>query len=318
MGLISVGNVIVDLTIGVPALPPAGGDVVATGGQHLVGGSFNTLFAAVRQGLPASYAGAHGTGPFGDLVRAELASAGIEVVQQPSLEWDTGFDVALTDSLGERTFITVFGAEAKLSAAQLAEVSPQPGDYVHISGYGLLERTNAAVLAPWVGRLDSSVIVLVDPGPLVAEIPPLVWAAVLERADWLTCNGREAEILTGHSDLEQATAILARSRPGVIARAGPAGAWLIENGRVTHVPAYPVEVLDSNGAGDAHSGAFLAGLARGESATEATRLANVCAALAVTRSGPATAPTLAEVLAASAGWVDPPGTGCRPRPNMAP
>ncbi|WP_224791318.1 PfkB family carbohydrate kinase, partial [Pseudomonas fluorescens] len=50
-----------------------------------------------------------------------------------------------------------------------------------------------------------------------------------------------------------------------------------------------------NGAGDAHAGVFVAGLAQGLAAYEAARRANAAAALAVTRWGPATAPGTAEV-----------------------
>jgi sugar/nucleoside kinase (ribokinase family) len=47
---------------------------------------------------------------------------------------------------------------------------------------------------------------------------------------------------------------------------------------------------DPNGAGDTHTGVFIAALARGESEPAAARAANAAAALAVTRRGPATAP----------------------------
>jgi sugar/nucleoside kinase (ribokinase family) len=70
---------------------------------------------------------------------------------------------------------------------------------------------------------------------------------------------------------------------------------LVPGGAPVHVPGFTVEALDSNGAGDAHVGAFLAALAAGQHPVAAARRANACAALAVTRLGPATAPTAAEV-----------------------
>jgi sugar/nucleoside kinase (ribokinase family) len=53
--------------------------------------------------------------------------------------------------------------------------------------------------------------------------------------------------------------------------------------------------LDSNGAGDTHTGAFIAALATGADDVAAARTANAAAALSVTRRGPATAPTAAEL-----------------------
>lgn len=53
--------------------------------------------------------------------------------------------------------------------------------------------------------------------------------------------------------------------------------------------------MDTNGAGDAHCGVLAAALLDGADLRTAARRANVAAALAVTRPGPATAPTAAEV-----------------------
>ncbi|HEY5230015.1 MAG TPA: PfkB family carbohydrate kinase, partial [Galbitalea sp.] len=82
---------------------------------------------------------------------------------------------------------------------------------------------------------------------------------------------------------------------GVLVRLGADGCLVGVDGRVEHIPGYPVDAVDTNGAGDAHCGAFLAALAAGLTPTDAAARANACAAIAITRRGPATAPTLAEV-----------------------
>jgi sugar/nucleoside kinase (ribokinase family) len=296
MTLVSVGNVVVDILTRVPDLPEPGGDVLATGAGMSPGGSFNALFAAIRQGLPAAYAGGHGTGFFGDLVRSRLGDCGVGILLAQTNDLDSGYDIALVDDRGERTFVTVFGAEAHVSAEALAAVCVEPSDFVHVSGYGLLDSTNADVLAPWLPGLDRRVRVLLDPGPLVDDIRLSVLAGVLERADWLSCNEREAITMTGAVDAPSAIAALAGSCPGVIVRAGANGALLAVGGEVTSVPAFRTQVVDTNGAGDAHTGAFLAALAAGLSPIAAAVRANACAAIAVSRFGPATAPTLDEVL----------------------
>jgi len=61
------------------------------------------------------------------------------------------------------------------------------------------------------------------------------------------------------------------------------------------IPAPAVVAVDTTGAGDAHSGVFLAGLADGLSPAAAASRANAAAALTVTRAGPATSPTRAEL-----------------------
>ena len=81
--LVLAGEAIVDIVMRVPRLPERGGDVLATGSTVTAGGGFNVMAAAARQGLPVTYAGGHGTGPWGDLVRAALAEEGVAVLREP-------------------------------------------------------------------------------------------------------------------------------------------------------------------------------------------------------------------------------------------
>ena len=295
MRLLTVGNVVVDILARVPALPEPGGDVLATASGMSPGGSFNTMFAATRQGLRTAYAGGHGTGFFGDLIRSHLAECGIDVLLPPTAESDSGYDVALIDASGERTFVTAFGAEGTLTSEQLGGLAVEPTDLVYVSGYSLLEATNGAVVAPWLAGLDPRVRVLLDPGPLVADIPAATWTTALARANWVSCNAREAELLTDAVDARTAIELLAAANRGVLVRLGEGGCLVAIDGEVTAVAGFETRVVDTNGAGDAHAGAFLAALAAALSPVEAATRANACAAIAVSRFGPATAPTLDEV-----------------------
>lgn len=60
--------------------------------------------------------------------------------------------------------------------------------------------------------------------------------------------------------------------------AGAIGAWIHENGILTHIPAHPAEVVDAVGAGDAFAAMLICGLAKGcsllDSAPRAARLAS--------------------------------------------
>jgi sugar/nucleoside kinase (ribokinase family) len=285
MRFVSVGNVVVDILARVPKMPERGGDVLATASGMSAGGSFNAMVAASRQGLPAVHAGAHGTGFFGDLIRASLRDNDIDTLLPPTPDQDSGYDIALIDGAGERTFVTAFGAEAHLTAAALASVKLAPGDILHVSGYGLLDATNAAVLASWLRNLDPRLTVVFDPGPLIGDIPVEVLENVTRRADWVSCNESEAGVLgTGNG-----------SR--LIVRLGPRGCEVRQDGSSVTVAGFAVEVVDTNGAGDAHVGAFAAALAAGLDPLDAARRANACAAITVGRFGPASAPTLREVIA---------------------
>jgi len=296
--LLHLGNVVVDVVLSVPALPEPGGDVLATRAETAAGGGFNVMAAAARQGLAAAYGGAFGTGPFASLALAACAAEGIEVLQQPKPGQDTGLVISIVDGTGERTFLTSRGAEATLTAADLDPVRPLRGDAVYLSGYGLAHPSNAGALLAWLGRLGGDHLVVFDPGPLADSLPGGVLDRVFRRSDWVTCNAREATLLTGLGDPQDALrALTARlPRAALIVRTGPDGCLLGRPGSpVLHVPGYRVKPVDTNGAGDTHTGVFLAALAAGAGPAEAAGRANAAAALSVTQPGPATAPTPAEL-----------------------
>ncbi|RON53606.1 PfkB family carbohydrate kinase [Pseudomonas frederiksbergensis] len=296
--LLHTGQVIIDLVMAVDKLPQAGGDVLAQSASFEAGGGFNVMAAAQRNGLPVVYLGRHGTGRFGDLAREAMKVEGIQIGIAHKAERDTGLCVAVTDASAERSFISYIGAEGEVSTEDLASVPAQAGDYVYVSGYSLLHVGKARALVDWVLGLPTGINVIFDPGPLVESPDEPLMNALLPRIDVWTSNGVEALRFTGAADIDSALDRLAGHLPAdvlMVVRDGPQGCWIRQRGDCQHVPGFKVEAVDSNGAGDAHAGVFVAGLARGLSAVEAARRANAAAALAVTRWGPATSPGTAEV-----------------------
>lgn len=302
--LVSVGNVIVDIVMRIGALPEPGGDVIADGSEITAGGGLNTMVAARRDGMDVVFAGQYGTGPFGDVVRQALEESGVTVVQPGLPDVDSGYCVALVDATTERTFVTSVGAEGQLTRADLDRVTLRADDVVFVSGYGLAHPVNGAAIADWLGTVPSSVRVVFDPSPLVDTLPAAVLAAVSARSDVVSANSREARLLspTSATLAEAAAAIAAAARGTALVRDGADGCWVVESGsEPVLVPGFPVAAVDTNGAGDAHDGVLAAALGRGASLQDAVRRANAAAALAVTRPGPATAPTADETDALLAG-----------------
>lgn len=296
--MLHTGQVIIDLVMAVDQLPQIGGDVLAQSAAFEAGGGFNVMAAAVRNGLPVVYLGRHGSGRFGDLARQAMTAEGIHIgIEQPA-QRDTGLCVALTDSSAERSFISYIGAEGEVTPDDLNSVAAEAGDYVYVSGYSLLHAGKAQALLDWTLALPRAINVVFDPGPLVESPDSPLIQALLPRIDVWTSNSVEALRFTEATDIAQAMDRLADHLPKdvlMVVRDGPQGCWIQQHGERRHVPGFAVKALDSNGAGDAHAGVFVAGLAQGLNAHEAARRANAAAALAVTRWGPATAPGAAEV-----------------------
>lgn len=296
--LLHTGQVMIDLVMAVDKLPQSGGDVLAQSARFEAGGGFNVMAAARRNGLPVVYLGGHGKGRFGDMAREAMTAEGIRIGIDQSTERDTGLCVALTEASAERTFISCIGAEGKLTAEDLASVPAEAGDFVYVSGYSLLHGGKAQALVNWVLDLPDGIKVVFDPGPLVGSPDAPLMKALLPRIDLWTSNRVEALRFTGATDIGEALNGLADHLSAdalLVVRDGPQGCWISQRGDRQHVPGFKVVAVDSNGAGDAHAGVFVAGLAHGLSAIDAARRANAAAALAVTRWGPATSPGVAEL-----------------------
>ena len=297
--LLLVGSVLVDILMYVDRLPERGGDRVARRALLTSGGGFNVLVAAARLGMPVAYAGLVGDGPMGTRVMTDLAAAGISLVLPRAAGEDTGFDVGLVESDAERTFVTAPGVESRLHQADLNAVPVLPGDAIYVSGYDLYYPISGAALEEWLPRLGSQNLLVIDPGPLVAEIPGERRERVLSRTDLVSLNAREVGLLTGATNLPGAASrLVPRLAPGgwVVARAGAQGCWVASESQPPwHVPARPARALDTTGAGDAHVATLLTRLAAGDDMRTAARVANIAASIAVERNGPATGPTTREL-----------------------
>ncbi|GAB3050800.1 PfkB family carbohydrate kinase [Sediminivirga luteola] len=299
--LLYTGNVIADVVLTVDALPEPGGDVLAGSSQLLAGGGFNILAAARRDGAEVLYCGHYGTGVFGTIVAEALQHEGIPCAHPPRTDADSGYCIVLVDRNAERTFVTHSGAEAYLDESDLTALTVGDGDVIGVSGYSLAHPRNAAAVSAWLSSVPEAARVILDPSPLVAQLPVAVLDAVLARTDLLSANAREIGILAGdrRETVERAAqGVLPRLRAGgaVLARDGSRGCWIVRPGTApVHVPGFPVRAVDTTGAGDAHTGVLAAGLLGGLSLPSAVRRANAAAALAVTRLGPATSPTAEEI-----------------------
>jgi ribokinase len=137
--------------------------------------------------------------------------------------------------------------------------------------------------------LGMTVIFNASPVPAdIATIPAEMWPAV----DVLLVNGTEAALLSGIAVTEMPEAARAsaelRRRFGiatVVVTLGGRGVVMVDESGSHHLPAWPVEVVETIGAGDAFAGVLASELARGLSLQAALPLANAAGALAATRPG---------------------------------
>lgn len=302
--VIHTGQALVDVVVEVPDLPARGQNVMAASATDYAGGAVTVLVAAARFGADCVHAGSLGTGAHGDLVRDALDKEGIAASAPPVDGLDTGICVVMVEPSAERTFVTTLGAERRISVASLATSAPRARDLVCVTGFSLALDSTRDPLLEWLPTLDPDVVVVLDPGAAFAGLPEDVRGAMLAVTDVWSSNAEEAEDLLravgreppgGLADLTAAVAPLLRGDAVAIVRDGPEGCAVHVDGTTTYVPGFPRTPVDTNGAGDTHTGALLAEVAVGTPWVEGCRRANAAAAIKVTRRGPESAPTASEV-----------------------
>lgn len=304
--LVLVGTVIVDVLLYLDRPPAPGGAVLASRSVVAAGAGYNVLAGVTRLGLPAAYAGRIGNGPFGTIIHRALEQLDVPVLLSTKADGDSGFDVGLVETGSDRqpTFVGAPGVEATLELADLQSIPLQPFDAVYLSGYDLWYQQQGEAIARWLPELAPDRLLVLDPGPIAAELNPARRETALARTDILSLNTAEAAALAGdRTPPELAQALSRRIRPDgcVIVRAGADGCWLAGPDQPpTHVPGRRAEPIDPTGAGDAHVAALLARLAAGDNLKRAAACANTAASLATQRHGPSTSPTSDELAAALA------------------
>lgn len=303
--VIHTAQALVDAVAHVPQIPRRGGNVMADDYSLHAAGAVNTLLAAARQGATCVHAGAIGTGPNADLIRSTLAGAGVSIAGDPVPYLDSGICFVMVEPGAERTFVTTLGAERLLDLEMLQASDPQPGDVVCVSGYSLAVESTRVPLLTWLSLLPDGVGVVLDPGAAFEELPADIHDTMLSMTTVWTGNSEETQSLTGERDMEVAAAAAAERLSGesvVVVRDGALGCAVHADGQTWVVPGFPQKPVDTNGAGDCHTGALIAARQHDLTWEESCRRANAAAAIKITRRGPDTAPTAREVDRFLADW----------------
>jgi sugar/nucleoside kinase (ribokinase family) len=227
--------------------------------------------------------GAVGTDPVGDTLLALLGREGVEVgglVRKA--EAQTSASVLPVQPGGERPAWHCIGANGAFTLEDLPDDLFDGLTHLHLGGPEFLGGDAAGQLLARAraAGVTTSVDVLA-PG----DADMLAWiAGALPHTDFLLPNDEQVLGFTGAATLaEGAQALLEHGVGCVAVTQGAKGALVATADGVVEVPAFPVEVVDTTGCGDAFSAGFLRGLSLGLLPVDAARLG--CASAAQVAQG---------------------------------
>jgi sugar/nucleoside kinase (ribokinase family) len=182
---------------------------------------------------------------------------------------------------------THLGAAIEYKAEYLVEEALQSTAVLHIEGYQLdsLNQTEAITRAMRLVKESGGRVSLdLADSYLIQRHRTVLESLLDEYVDIIFCNETEAKELTGKEPREALDEIAARCEVAVVTL-GKDGSLIKGGDEVHQIPSVPVQVVNTNGAGDTFGGAFLQSFLAGRSLEEAGRIAAYLAAQVVASEG---------------------------------
>ena len=291
--IVVVGSINMDLVTRTPRIPLAGQTLIGTAFVTTPGGKgANQAVAAARLGHSVHMAGKVGEDAFGQALLDNLAQAGVDTSAVERVAGSSGVAPILVADNGENSIVVVPGANGEVDCGFIERHSA----LIRSAGMVLCQlelplETVSHVLALCA---EAGVPAMLDPAP-AAPLPEATWTQVT----WFTPNETEAALYVGNTLAEEEGAkhLLEKGLRGVVLKRGGKGAYVaVTGGKAALVRPFPVEAVDTVGAGDCFNGAFAVALLEGLDPFAAARFASAAAAISVTRRGAqASMPTRAEV-----------------------
>jgi sugar/nucleoside kinase (ribokinase family) len=285
--IIVIGDVMLDVIVQPTAPLAPTSDTPANVRMGRGGSGANVAVAMAGAGHDVTYVGVVGNDVAAEQFIADLERAGVRASLERA-EGSTGVVVALISNDGQRAMMTDRGVNARLTLEAVLLALEGPFDHLHLSGYTLLDpstRGTGTTALERAGSIGASTSVDVcSVGPLVRVTPPIFLEAARPAATMIA-NEEEALCLSGTSDVEEAAQVLARDFEEVLITRGDKGALVRADGQSFSVLSLRVQVLDTTGAGDAASGAYLGARLDGLSVDESLNQAMAAAAHVVSGLG---------------------------------
>lgn len=281
----NIGSVNTDYVYRLPHLPKPGETLKAQEfGVNLGGKGLNISVAIARAGGDVRHVGAIGDGD--SKVLAMLREQGVDCATIAQVDAVTGHAVVYVDDRSENQIVIVGGANHAISEQHIRNSLSDavPGDWLVLQN-----ETNANEIGLKVAREKGMKVALVAAPFDVQTLPDLIL-----RVDLVSMNKTETQ------QFEQAVGQSCQDikGPDFLLTYGADGAAFISRSDELRVASYPVQAVDTTGAGDTFFGAFMAKYAQSTPLSAALTYASAAAALQVQHPGAAVAiPTEAEVQA---------------------
>lgn len=287
--VVTVGAATVDRQYLVTNLPDTDGGAFAREVTDTFGGvAANVGVGCARLGRSAGIVTRLGTDDIGDDVIEALRTGPLDLGRVRRHDDTSTHCVILRDSDGKRSIVTAGNSVVRLRLDDADREYLADASVVFVTAYApepvhqtLLSWADADDFPPVVFDLSGPLTELADRGASEQSIDR--W---IQRAALFVVGDVAAESYLGETGESAAETLVERGVERAAVTSGEAGAWLVSDNSLTHVPAFDVSVTDETGAGDAYvAGLIHSWLLADRNPETAGRFAAATAALNCTAGG---------------------------------
>lgn len=280
MDVVGIGSAVFDILMTAEGFPKEDTKMQGKETKLQCGGPCATALVAMSKlGVSSGYVGTLGDDMYGSYVMAGLQKYGVCTDYIRHIPGKQSFHsfVLLNLTNASRTCIWNRGTVTPPVPEDVDLEVLKNAKFLHLDGHQL----DCAIFAAEKAH-EYGVTVSLDAGgvyPGIERLLPLV--------DVLIPSEEFALKITGAATAEEAAAILQqRYQPEtLIITQGVKGGFWWKNGAPVRYPAFPVNAVDSNGAGDTFHGAFVAARVKGMEIFDAAVFASATSAVKCTRFG---------------------------------
>lgn len=255
------------------------------------GSATNTVVAASQFGGRCFYSCKVANDQFGEFYVEDLKANGLDsnIIGQNLPEGITGRCMVMTTPDAERTMNTFLGITSELSTNEIDEAAIKDSSYIYSEGYLIPSPSGreAMIKAKNIAEANGvkTALTFSDPS-MVKYFRKEMMEVVGNGVDLLFCNEEEAMLFTETDNINDAREALKKVAKIFAITQGKNGAMIFDGDTFIDIEPYPVEAIDSNGAGDMFAGAFMYAITNGHSYAEAGKLASLASSKIVSQLGP--------------------------------
>ena len=284
--VIGLGALNYDVLYAVERIAKGGEEVGITDVKKAPGGSAaNTIVALARLGVDTGFVGTVGNDEEGERILEDLRKEGVET-RIKKREGYTGAAVAFVDARGERALYILPGVNDRLCTDDIDREFVNHTKFLHTSSF--VNREQLEMQRELAKRIHNKTKLSFSPGMLCFKYELDDLTELIERSEVVFISADELKSVIKKEDYERGTELLLDAGARIVCvTLGGKGCYVADSstGESHLIDAYPTDVVDTTGAGDAFAAGFLFGLLRDKSLYESGKTGNLVASFCIREYG---------------------------------